>query len=92
MASVMMDDFKKEESPEVAQHVPDKPSDSDDEAMEPANAVEEDLGEGHDPRIADLMNKYGIDDDQAAQARDLIYRWGLEEYDAVERVRRSATA
>ncbi len=83
--------FKKEYAPEIDKHISNRYGESVDESEQPAVEVEEDLGEEFgDPKIIQLMMTYNLDDDQAAMVRDMMYRWGIDEHDAVERVKRVA--
>ncbi len=75
----------------MAENIPDHDDDADDESQQPALRVEEDLSAGiNDPMIFELMDTYDLDEDQAADVRAMIVRWGIEEEDAVERVRNSS--
>ncbi len=84
-------DFKKEDAPVLAEHIPDYDIDADDESQQPAVRVEEDLSAGiSDPIIFELMDAYGLDDEQAFDVRTMIVRWGIDEEEAVERVRNAS--
>ena len=83
--------FKQEDAPDIAENIAGGSHDADDESQQPAVEVEEDFGEDDDPKIAELMMAHTLDDDQAAQARDLIHRFGIDEEDAVERVTRNSS-